>query len=145
MLSFTVCITNLHASSFPEILDLIFLSFLSGTTRACTSALKEANLPTNLKEVLISQLENVERRASGKRYTPLVYKICLLLFHYSRSCYAALRQILILPSPRGLRLHLQALFPRVSDIYARILSLMIYPVFYRLYSNIWILFIDQSI
>ena len=53
----------------------------------------EVSLPAKLKEIMLSQLENMGRRRNWKRYTPLVYEICMLLFHYSRSCYAALRVI----------------------------------------------------
>ena len=67
--------------------------FISDTTRSCVRMLKEVSLPAKLKEIMLSQLENMGRRRNGKRYTPLVYIICMLLFHYSRSCYAALRVI----------------------------------------------------
>ena len=90
--------------------------FISDTTRSCVKMLKEVSMPVKLKEIMLSQLENMGRRRNGKRYTPLVYKICMLLFHYSRSCYAALRGIFMLPSPRGLRLHLRTLFPKASDV-----------------------------
>jgi len=71
------------------------------------------DLNPNTAALLRSQLENALRKPHQYRFTHDLYSIFLWLYHYSPACYKALGQILIIPSPRGLRRHVECLFDKV--------------------------------
>ena len=70
-------------------------------------------LPPNLMDFIRNQVANHKRKPRGRRYSPAFYRSCLLLYHKSRGCYAALRHIFYMPSHRGLQNQLQLLFDKV--------------------------------
>ena len=70
-------------------------------------------LPQRSQALVAAQFENAGRSPEGRRFTPTVLNVALWLYHYSAAAYKALRQMLYLPSPRALRLHLRCLFQEV--------------------------------
>lgn len=82
------------------------------------------HLSKNTALLLRSQIENALRRPQQYRFPTDLYSICLWLYHYSPACYKALMEIIIIPSPRGLRRHVECLFNKVC-ITSKINSIII--------------------
>jgi len=78
-----------------------------------TPHVKLEGLPPDLADFIANQLNNFNRAPRGRRYTATYYKNCFLLYHHSRRCYAALRTIVCMPSPRCLRKKLESFFDKV--------------------------------
>lgn len=76
---------------------------------------KVEDLPPDLADFVTNQLRNVNKAPRGRRYTARYYKNCFVLYHHSRRCYAALRNIFAMPSPRCLRTKLKSFFNEVRS------------------------------
>lgn len=77
-----------------------------------------SNLSADLSDFVKNQLRNADRVPAGRRYTDNFLKTCLIVYHHSRRCYRALRQIFVMPSPRWLLRKMEHFFEKVRRIYA---------------------------